>query len=166
MQNDPVVLNRSCAGCTKCCEGELSLEVRGIKVSYAPCPFVKINEGCGIYSDPDIRNDSVCSLYKCDYLTNEKVPEEFKPSLSNFIIETYEDYETPGEVYLRVIQTGWEANEDVIKWAENYGGNLVIRTWDHGNRKLRFLGTPEFIARKEADEIAWANKNKELVDAN
>lgn len=142
---------RVCGDCTKCCEGSLKLEVRGHKVSRgSPCAFVNRGIGCGIYNDEDIRNNSPCSNFRCDWLTDESVPEEFKPSKSLFILETKEFYspdlvnignEVPDCRYLRVVSTEAGGNPEVIEWAKNRSKNIVVNI---GGVK-EFLGSDTFI---------------------
>lgn len=126
---------------------------RGSQRGVKPCPFVIIGQGCGIYHDEDIRNDSVCSTYKCDWLTDPNMPEEFKPSKSQFIVETYPSKDAG--TYLRIIQQGGNPNLEVLDWASKQPIGKFIKLDD----KDYVQGTTEFTELMH-QRIANQNKDK------
>lgn len=125
-----------------------------------PCFFVTIGVGCGIYQEEDIRNDSVCSKFKCDWLTDETMPEEFKPSKSAFIVETYyaskEDQAEGINTYLRIVDAGDHRDMNVVAWAKSKSGDLLINIDGH----YTLHGSPEFVERIQKK---W-KKNEEPND--
>lgn len=77
-------MNRSCSGCTKCCDGTLGGNSHGHDFFPGkPCFFVILNKGCTIYED---RPSPQCTNYQCEWLINEDYPEELKPSLTDMVI--------------------------------------------------------------------------------
>ena len=142
----PVVNGRSCEGCTKCCEGHLRAELgtekyfmgindEGVRV---PCPFVKIGEGCGVY---EARPVSPCQTFRCDYLTDETMPESFKPSISQAIFSTRKIKDVE---YTMLIEAGRKLDSEVLSWAiEKHlseGTNFAWRVL--GN--IFWIGSEEF----------------------
>ena len=86
MINLPVVEGRSCDGCTKCCEGYLTGEIQGKQMGLGqPCFLVQIGKGCNDYEN---RPEFPCKAFQCEWLINESIPENLKPSFSNLIIST------------------------------------------------------------------------------
>jgi hypothetical protein len=142
----PIVEGRSCQGCTKCCEGYLRAELGKEKYfmgqnedgTFTPCPFVKINEGCGVYN---ARPVTPCQTFKCDYLTDASMPESFKPSNSNTIFST----RTIKNIqYTMLIEAGRKLDSEVLSWAiEKHlseGTNFAWRVL--GN--IFWIGSEEF----------------------
>jgi len=140
----PIVNNRSCEGCTKCCEGYLRADIKGHPMgmmedgTIKPCFFVKINEGCGDYED---RPTIPCKVFRCDYLTDETIPDTFKPSRSNaiFSTRTIKDID-----YTMLIEAGRKLDSEVLSWAiEKHlseGSNFAWRVL--GN--IFWIGSEEF----------------------
>lgn len=76
---------RSCNGCTKCCEGWLSANIKGHDMYPGkPCYFVEIGIGCKEYED---RPKDPCISYNCMWVSNIDVPEEFSPINTGVIID-------------------------------------------------------------------------------
>ena len=133
---------KSCAGCTRCCEGWLTAEIYDFKIGPddGPCRFLA-KSGCGIYS---IRGP-LCKNFQCDWKENSQIPENMKPSLSNVIIlsKKIEDY-----IYYRLVTAGTPIKEYVYDWAEEQAskgkhvvgydnnGEFVIFSKDSKFRKL------------------------------
>jgi hypothetical protein len=106
------VAGRSCHGCTKCCDGYLNASVLGHELgSGVGCPYVRKSKGCSIY---ELR-PTVCSGFKCEWLTNPALPDSFKPSESNAIFKRNVD---GGKEYLFVIKAGKPFSEELIKQVE------------------------------------------------
>lgn len=107
---------RNCDGCTKCCEGWLpgmSYEHRFWKGR--PCHYVSINSGCTIYND---RPSPQCTGYKCEWLTNNEIPEWIKPSNSNTIITRRPNRD--GTFRLEMIEAGAVLDVRVLSWFLQY----------------------------------------------
>ena len=141
MINLPIVEGRSCDGCTKCCEGNLSSEINGRKVDKNnPCYLVDIGRGCNDYEN---RPDLPCKVFQCEWLVNELIPEDLKPSKSNTIIlKRYTDKNT----YLELIEAGEKLNSEVLTWGIQYSlsddedANIL---WNIENKKY-WLGNDSF----------------------
>lgn len=104
-------IDRSCNGCTKCCDGWLTCTIYGNRVDqYSPCKFKIKGEGCGIYPN---RPYNPCHTFKCFWKTNNSIPDKFKPSKSNVIMieRVYE-----GLKFLDVVRAGDEMDTEVIDY--------------------------------------------------
>ena len=74
-----LIPGRECGNCTKCCEGPLDgIPNRG---PGTPCVYVSLGKGCTIH---DMR-PKLCKSFQCGWRTEEKIPLEMKPSLTNYI---------------------------------------------------------------------------------
>ena len=128
----PNVLGRSCEGCTKCCSGPLTatinIESRSVVHELGPgnpCVFVQIGKGCGIY---DERPNDPCKTFRCQYLVDEVVPEEMKPSRSNVIL-TIEEV-LPNVEYIIAHEAGGSLEGDNLKWVRSlYDDYAVNAAW-------------------------------------
>ena len=130
---------RSCNGCTKCCEGNLS----GIAYGHAfykgrPCFFSSCN-GCSIYED---RPENPCKSYSCNWLENSDVPEWMKPDKVNAIVSKKQVH---GIDYLELVEAGDVMQAKVLSWFMTYalGKNLNILWQVEGGNN--WLGSKEFV---------------------
>lgn len=120
MNKLPIIENRSCDGCTKCCEGYLAGDIRGHWMGIAPdgvnksCFFLELGKGCKEYEKRPV---DPCRTFKCDYLTNKDVPEAFKPSRANAIFTTRT---VKGIEYIQLIEAGRKLDSEVLSWAMSY----------------------------------------------
>ena len=145
----PTVLGRTCENCTKCCEGHLRADIKlkdgreswiGMKddKSFHPCLFVQQGVGCTTH---DIRPINPCALFKCDWLTNEQMPDSFKPNRSNAIFTTRT---IKGIEYTMLIEAGRKLDSEVLSWAIEYhlanGSNFAWRVLDN----IFWVGSEEF----------------------
>ncbi len=116
---------RECGTCTKCCEGSLGMTINGEDIYGKGCPLVLLNKGCGDYEN---RPAIGCGTFKCGWLKNPDVPEEFKPNLIDVIILF--PIKNPNNMGL-VPTGGRPIPEDVLHWADKYSLNnnldLIIR---------------------------------------
>lgn len=111
--NDLDKVDRSCNGCTKCCEGFLYGVAYGKQFCHGkPCHFVDLGKGCTIYED---RPHSPCQTFKCAWVIDNQreFPEWLKPSLSNVII-------VPRHIddilYMDVVEAGSKIDSSVLNW--------------------------------------------------
>ena len=79
-----VVPGRSCDNCTMCCK------IMGITELDKPrnqeCPNCDIGKGCKIYAD----RPQSCRDFHCLYLTDGRLAEHWKPSLSRMLLTNYQ----------------------------------------------------------------------------
>ena len=151
MNNLPIVENRSCHTCTKCCEGHLAANIRGQYMgktedgSIKPCPFVNVGKGCTEY---DKRPVDPCRTFQCDWLTNPEMPESFKPSRSNAIFITRK---IKGIEYLKLIEAGRKLDSEVLSWSISYAllNNLNF-AWSVLDN-IFWVGNEEFNKMMEED---------------
>ena len=117
------VKERTCNGCTKCCEGWLPGMSHGHKFYKGrPCHYVSINSGCNIYND---RPSPQCTEFKCEWLVNNDIPEWLKPSESNTIIRRFNN----GETYrLELTEAGAVLDARVLSWFLEYCYNKGLDT--------------------------------------
>ena len=145
----PNVLGRSCEGCTKCCSGALTatinIESRSVVHELGPgnpCVFVQIGKGCGVY---DERPDDPCRTFRCQYLVDESVPEEMKPSRSNVIL-TIEEI-IPNLEYIIAHEAGGSLEGDNLKWVRSlYDDYAVNAAWKEDG-EWHFQGDGIFTAK-------------------
>jgi hypothetical protein len=142
----PIVDGRSCEGCTKCCEGHLRAELGAEKIfmgkkddgTLVPCPFVKVGEGCGVY---EARPVNPCQAFRCDYLTDESMPDSFKPNRSNALFTTRT---IKGIEYTMLIEAGRKLDSEVLSWAISkhleQGTNFAWRVLEN----IFWIGNEEF----------------------
>ena len=104
-------MDRSCDGCTKCCEGHLTANIYGYEMGPGkPCFFVTKN-GCGIYSS---RPHDPCKGFKCVWKMSSAVPLEFKPNLSGIIMIENQIDNMP---YVYLVPAGNEITLEILDWA-------------------------------------------------
>jgi hypothetical protein len=133
--------DRSCNGCTACCDGWATGVAHGYK--FYPgrkCHYVSTT-GCTIY---DQRPKEPCKTFKCMWLTNKTIPEWMKPNLVNAILVAEE---IKGMKYVTVKETGKKLDSAVLSWVilarqEGLLGNVRYEI-DGG---WNFIGTPEFLS--------------------
>lgn len=126
-------LNKTCDGCTKCCEGYLTANIRGHEMFLnKPCFFLKeINVGCGDYEN---RPTDPCKTFKCGWLQDDDntIPDWMKPSLSNVIILMRS---VDNERVLKLVQCGDSINPNTIAWffmwATQRTKNIEIQLFDN-----------------------------------
>jgi uncharacterized cysteine cluster protein YcgN (CxxCxxCC family) len=148
---------RSCGTCTKCCEGHLVGEVRGIPFHLGkPCHFLKIDVGCSIYED---RPEKPCKSFKCMWLTEPNLPEWLKPNLINAM---FVPSEVEGHKYIFAIEAGEKMEERTISWAKSYmSSNNLNFAWQHDG-KWNAMGSVEFIGSYFGANVIIGNKTKEI----
>ena len=104
-------MDRSCEGCTKCCDGHLTANIYGYEMKPGkPCNFVSKN-GCSIYA---MRPYNPCKGFKCVWKQISAVPLEFKPNLIDMIMieKTIDDIP-----YVLLVPAGKEISLEVLDWA-------------------------------------------------
>jgi uncharacterized cysteine cluster protein YcgN (CxxCxxCC family) len=129
---------RSCNGCTKCCEGWLpSVIYEKHMYPGVPCHFKK-NGGCSIYKD---RPKNPCKQYKCEWLKDIQIPEWFKPSESGIILTGREINKIP---YLEIVEAGSSMTIEMLNWV--FKLHLIKRTNLYYEIKggWNWIGSPEF----------------------
>lgn len=105
-------IDRSCSGCTKCCDGWLTSNIYSFPMAEnRPCRFSMKGTGCAIYP---IRPYNPCKTFKCAWKTNLIIPEKFKPNKSDVIMI----YRKNSEVeFLDVIRAGPNISKECIEYA-------------------------------------------------
>jgi len=126
-----VLQERSCRGCTKCCEGWLEADIRGHKMSVGiPCFYLsKASLGCSEYA---LRPVEPCVKYRCAWLDDQSLPYELRPNVSNLLISKRCDYVLGSEgmnrlEYYEVVKTGevdLTTMEALKAWAEKNEAKL------------------------------------------
>lgn len=134
-------MSRSCDGCTKCCEGFLSGEAKGIRFYEGrPCHFKGCTD-CTIYPErPQLCKDFSC-VWKDD--KDSLIPEWFFPKVSNVLI-TRRSY-AEGKDYLQVSEAGATLGAKYLSWLIVYhlGGGLPLAYQIEGG--WNYLGPKDFI---------------------
>lgn len=135
-------MDRTCDGCTKCCDGWLSGIAHGRAFwSGRPCHFVGQN-GCTIYND---RPQDPCKSYQCEWLVNDDVPEWLKPSMSNVLISKRKSGDTE---YWRVSEAGAKITVEALSWVFMHCLSKNVNfIYNIGDGHYRF-GSKEFLSAK------------------
>ena len=158
--NDLDKVDRSCDGCTKCCEGYLSGQAYDKQFMHGrPCHFVLLGKGCSIYED---RPHSPCQTFKCAWVidNHREFPEWMKPSLSNIII-------VPRHIddilYMDVIEAGSKIDSSILNWLFLYSLEKKI------NMRVQIGGGHHNYGSKEFQSVMQRNfeeDHKLLKDRN
>jgi hypothetical protein len=135
-------MDRSCDGCTKCCEGHLVANIYGYEMRPGkPCHFIT-KSGCSIYAS---RPANPCQKFKCAWKSNPKIPDELKPTITGTILlNKYLN----GTHYIQITSAGQDVSLDIIDWAiraVNAGdvSNVVYQI----NGQIRIIShDPEFVS--------------------
>ena len=133
-----MTIQRSCDGCSKCCEGWVSGKAYQYDF-YASKPCHFLCNGCTIYED---RPEDPCKSYKCAWLESDELPMWMRPDLSNAIVTRRFNEKIE---YYDLIETGEKLDSVVlswfIMWALNNRKNLMYTIQGGRNR----IGSPEFL---------------------
>lgn len=141
-----IEMNKSCDGCTKCCEGWLWGSAHGHHFFRGrPCHYIAEGKGCSIYED---RPDVPCKSYKCEWLKNQDFPMWMKPSDSKVIISEIKWGTNNQHRAIEVIECGEKIDSTVLSWLFFYhqmtGTNMSVEI-DGG---LVHYGSREFLIYK------------------
>lgn len=78
---------RNCNSCTACCDGLLPGEVNGYEFKLdTPC-FYNTGKSCSIYDS----RPRMCKDYLCAWRSNNSIPEELDPRMSNMLLRVNRD---------------------------------------------------------------------------
>ena len=133
------IIVRDCDGCTKCCEGWLTGEAKGIPFyPGVKCHFMS-QKGCSIYKD---RPHEPCVTYNCQWKKDPNIPEWMKPDVVNAIISPRN---VKGVNYFEIIEAGSKLQPEVLNWVIF---NLILKRYN-----VRYqisggwnnIGSPEFM---------------------
>jgi hypothetical protein len=133
-------MDRTCGTCTKCCEGYLYGEVRGLKFYPGmPCHF-KGDGCCTIYPD---RPKKQCQDFNCLWLTDDRLPSWMKPDKSDVILVKVQ---TDRHEFVEAYEAGSKIDSTILnrllQYAMHHNLNLLYQVGGGWNA----IGTPEFLA--------------------
>ncbi len=128
--------SRECSACTACCDGWISLTVRGEEIGIDhPCPHAT-DSGCGIYAERPVEP---CKNFKCGWLIDESpLPDWMRPDNAKVIV-MFNKYSREGRQVDAAITMGETLPPASLEWLKNF-------TLQNG-RALLITGT----ARNEND---------------
>ncbi len=132
--------NRSCDGCTKCCEGWLAADIHGERMYPGkPCHLVEVGKGCTAY---ETRPDNPCKQFMCMWRSSSDIPEKFSPLATGIIVTEQVVENIP---YLAAAFAGEDINTEMLSWFVSYGvGKQLNIEWTVAGAPY-LLGHPEFI---------------------
>jgi hypothetical protein len=147
--------DRTCADCTKCCEGWLGVNIAGQELSPGTgCKFVDPGVGCTIY---DNRPEDICRTFECSWRATDYVPLHFSPKNTGQIIAV-QDLE--GVPYLAMAFAGKEVEPDFLSWFVTFAvGRQLNIEWSI-NGQLYALGSPSFMEARVRREEAFEKQRK------
>jgi hypothetical protein len=136
-----VLKTKSCSGCTKCCEGYLSANIKGhIMGPGKPCPFVIKDVGCGDYAN---RPADPCISFECEWRRNPYFEEWLAPKISG-VIFTRQVLRPQNIPYLKITEAGSTITPKILTWAIKYAEkNNLNLTWGEDS-EVKFVGANEF----------------------
>lgn len=133
--------NRTCDGCSKCCEGWLRGEANQ-HTFYPGKPCHYLAKGCSIY---DNRPKDPCQQYKCMWLESDELPMWMRPDLCNAIVTKHNK---DGVEFYSLVEAGQQLDSAVLSWfllwALNNNKNLMYEVKGGANR----IGSSAFLAVK------------------
>lgn len=95
---------------------------------------------CSIYSR---RPKDPCISYKCEWLTNQEIPEWMKPSLSNILMS---QRTIDGIEYLEVMETNKSMSASALLWLIQYALSKQINMYFMVEGGWNHMGSDKFIA--------------------
>jgi hypothetical protein len=139
--------DRTCASCTKCCEGWLSANILGEDMFRGkPCKFVAPDVGCTIYKD---RPKDPCKTFECSWRATDYVPLEFSPANTGQIITAQK---LDGIDFLCMVFAGKEVQSDFLSWFVSFAVGRQLNVEWSINGQLYALGSGQFMeARARRD---------------
>jgi hypothetical protein len=149
--------SRTCADCTKCCEGWLSVNIAGQELSPEnPCKFVEPGVGCTTY---DNRPEEVCSAFECAWRATDYVPLHFSPKNTGQIVAVQI---LEGIEYLAMVFAGKEVEPDFLSWFVTFAVGRQLNVEWSINGQLYALGSSAFMeARARRDKENQIQRNLE-----
>jgi hypothetical protein len=135
------ILNqKSCAGCTKCCEGHLSATIHGHEMFPGkPCFFVEQGVGCKEY---DTRPQHPCVVFQCEWRRNPYFDEWLAPVKTDviFVRQMHNGFE-----YIKIAEAGKPASQEVITWAKDYAEKQKMNFEWRADGVDFYIGSAEFV---------------------
>ena len=134
-----VLRSKSCSGCTKCCEGYLSANIKGHEMSLGkPCPFVIKDVGCADYKTRPV---DPCVGFECEWRRNPYFEDWLSPKVSG-VVFTRQVLKPKNLMYLKLTEAGSSLTPEVLNWAVKYAEkNSLNLVWDGG-----YVGSSEFVS--------------------
>lgn len=132
---------RECGSCTKCCEGWLRGEVRGIEFHEGKaCHFLdKKKHRCKIYED---RPEVPCRSFSCEWLRNPEFPDELYP-LSCDVITSYKYRE--GITYIEAKEAGKPIDASTLNSLLKYCIQKDLNVVYQVNDVWHYIGSNKFV---------------------
>jgi hypothetical protein len=148
---------RTCADCTKCCEGWLSANILGEEMLRGkPCKFVEPDVGCTIYKD---RPKEPCQTFECSWRATDYVPLHFSPKNTGQIVTTQK---LDGIDFLCMVFAGKEVESDFLSWFVTFAVGRQLNVEWSIDGQLYALGSGAFMeARAKRDRENEAQHNLE-----
>ena len=135
-------MSRQCGTCTKCCDGTVAGVIRGHKMFPGQKCFFLGENGCSDYKNRPI---FPCRMYKCLWLSDESVPDYFKPENVKAILDI-EEFE--GIKYLRINKGVEQYDENIIDFGKQYAKkNNLTFIWTDNNNVSHFIGNKELYIK-------------------
>lgn len=136
---------RSCDGCTKCCEGWLHGNINGHFMGRGrKCFFVK-EGGCSIYEN---RPDFPCKIFKCAWLMDQRIPEWFKPTMSN-VVGQWISIPQCNIKYLEIHECENKLDSSVLSWLIDFYFKEKENILYTINGQIFYFGSQEFVKYME-----------------
>lgn len=136
--------DRTCADCTKCCEGWLSVNIDGQELSPGnPCKSVDSGVGCTIYNN---RPEDICRTFECAWRATDYVPLEFSPKNTGQIVAVQA---IDGIEYLAMAFAGKEVETDFLSWFVTFAVGRQLNVEWSINGQAYAMGSQEFMQARD-----------------
>lgn len=150
MKTIPIVMEKSCSGCTACCSGTLSGEAHGRHFwKGRPCHYVTTS-GCSIYEQ---RPENPCKTFECGYLKFDWMPHWMRPDQSGVIFVLRETQKSK-TLYIEVSEYIGKMKPEVmsfifISYVSGAFQNITYQVDGGWNR----VGSKEFLIEMSGQTI-------------
>lgn len=131
---------RSCDGCTKCCEGYVKGEVRGIPLYRGkPCHFLK--EACTIYEE----RPKMCKEFNCVWINDKEriFPEWLHPKISHALVVRREY--AKNKDFLQIYEAGKTLDVKILSWFVGYALRDSVPIAYQIEGEWNYIGPKEFV---------------------
>ena len=108
---------RTCGECSLCCKLARVEEVE--KPSWTWCKHCDIGHGCRIYHSPD--RPRVCQDFKCRWLTDFQLPDEWRPDLVHLFVTGNDS-----DDFIRIVAEDISYGFPVIEYFRKRGQHVLI----------------------------------------
>ena len=134
------MIDRTCDGCTECCQGWLTGAANGHDFYPGkPCFYITAT-ACSIYEN---RPADPCKSFKCTWIEEELLPMWMRPDLCGVLTTK----QTQNNVtYYQARECGKTIDSKVLSWFVMWALNSKVNLMYQVDQGWNRIGSPEFLA--------------------